>query len=439
MSGLREQPEPRLTLVPELIRPLARRCDCEHVCDCTQEHAVVRAERVRVRALRRDDGDELLRAADRDRDLPLRDHRFLRLRRRLAQRDLLHREAVRRRGERLGEELRQARLGQRQAPELGDERLLPLAAAQLLDRIQLFHAHGALMVPHAVGTPLYETFTEPSARGGLPSDLHGCTHSNREAKGMRSFALASVCILALVGAGVAVGKSLDGNNKSAKSVAGTFTATTASKVETRTCTTTDGKTLVSSTGTYTGTATGDPDLTGPATLSAHALINSTDNLGSVSGTLKVAVSSSADTTARYNAVYSGGSLAGLATGHAQDEHTKLLANLSAGFSAAGGFTNGKIGGTSGGGAVELGPGEWKSSHGDHGQARDTPLDHQPRHLGERLAGRDRGHLARHHVLDQHRHALILRGRASRAIGRGADLACGELRRKRYFGCGTIRM
>ena len=178
---------------------------------------------------------------------------------------------------------------------------------------------------------------------------------------MRTFVLVSACVVALAAAGLAVGRSFDGNSKSAKSVAGTFTATTASKVDTRTCTTTDGKTLVSSTGTYTGTAAGDPDLTGPATLSAHALINSTDNVGTASGTLKIDVASGADTVARYNAVYSGGSLAGLATGHGQDQHAKLLANISAGFTAAGGFTSGKIGGTSGGGAVELGPGQCKSA------------------------------------------------------------------------------
>src|SRR5205814_1008715 len=52
---------------------------------------------------------------------------------------------------------------------------------------------------------------------------------------------------------------------------------------------------------------------------------------------------------------------GLASGHAQDPHAKILANLSAGFSATGGFTSGKLGGTSGGGAVELGSGECNSS------------------------------------------------------------------------------
>ena len=178
---------------------------------------------------------------------------------------------------------------------------------------------------------------------------------------MRTFVLISACVVALAAAGIAVGRSFDGNNRSAKSVSATFTATTASKVETRTCTASDGKTLVSSTGTYTGTATGDPDLTGPATLTAHALINSTDNVGTVSGSLKIDVSSSAETDARYNAVYSSGSIAGLATGHAQDPHAKILANLSAGFTAAGGFTSGKLGGTSGGGAVELGPGSCNSS------------------------------------------------------------------------------
>src|SRR5712691_8643312 len=202
-------------------------------------------------------------------------------------------------------------------------------------------------------------FTRPLPRAAQAPGHRGIYSSADTQIGrqrMRTFVLVSVCLVALTAAGIAVGRSFDGNSKSAKSIAGTFTATTASKVETRTCTTTDGKTLVSSTGTYTGTAAGDPDLTGPATLSAHALINTTDNVGSVSGTLKIDVSSSADTTARYNAVYSGGSLAGLATGHGQDEHAKLVANISAGFSAAGGFTNGKIGGTSGGGAIELGPG-----------------------------------------------------------------------------------
>jgi hypothetical protein len=173
----------------------------------------------------------------------------------------------------------------------------------------------------------------------------------------RTLILAAAVTVALAATGYAVARGFDGT-KSAKAVAGTFNATTVSKVQTRTCTTSDGKTLVSTNGTYTGPATGDADLTGPATLQARSTINSTDGIGIVSGKLRIDVASGQDTTAQFDAAYSGGQIAGLATGHAQDPHVKLLANLSAGFTAAGGFTDGKLGGgTAGGAAVELGPGK----------------------------------------------------------------------------------
>jgi len=177
----------------------------------------------------------------------------------------------------------------------------------------------------------------------------------------RTLILASATLVALVATGFAVGKGLDGT-KSAKSVAGTFTATTASQVQTRTCTTSDGKTIASTEGVYTGTAAGDADFTGPATLRARSLINSTDGIGVVSGTLRIDVASGGDTVAHFDTVYSAGQIAGLASGHAQDPHARLLANLSSAFSAAGGFSNGKLGGTSGGAAVELGPGSCEPSH-----------------------------------------------------------------------------
>ena len=178
----------------------------------------------------------------------------------------------------------------------------------------------------------------------------------------RALVLTSTALVALVATGFAVGHGLEGNSKSARAVAGTFTATTASRVQTRTCTTTDGKTLVSTNGLYTGTATGDADLTGNATLRASSLINTNDNIGVVSGTLKIDVASGRDTQAQFNAVYSGGAIAGLATGHAHDPAAKLVANLSAGFTGSGGFTSGKIGGgTTGGAAVELGPGRCQST------------------------------------------------------------------------------
>jgi hypothetical protein len=178
----------------------------------------------------------------------------------------------------------------------------------------------------------------------------------------RTLVLASTALVALVATGFAVGKGLDSNTKSARAVTGAFTATTASRVETRTCTTTDGKTLVTTSGTYTGTATGDADFTGNATLRATSLINTTDNIGVVSGTLRIDVASGRDTQAQFDAVYTGGQIAGLATGHAHDPAARLVANVSAGFTGSGGFTNGKLGGgTAGGAAVELGPGRCQTT------------------------------------------------------------------------------
>lgn len=178
----------------------------------------------------------------------------------------------------------------------------------------------------------------------------------------RTLVLASTALVALVATGLAVGMGLDGSTKSARAVTGTFTATTASKVETRTCTTTDGKTLVRTSGLYTGTAAGDADLTGNATLRASSLINTTDNIGIVSGSLRIDVASGRDTESQFDAVYSGGQIAGLATGHAHDPAARLVANLSASFTGSGGFTNGKLGGGTGGGAaVELGSGKCEAT------------------------------------------------------------------------------
>jgi hypothetical protein len=188
----------------------------------------------------------------------------------------------------------------------------------------------------------------------------------------RTLAVTVAAAAALSATGLAVARNLN-SNTNVRAVAGTFTATTASRVDTKTCTTTDGKTLVTTNGTYTGLAAGDPDLTGNATLRARSTINTTDNVGVVSGSLRIDVASSRDTFADFNAVYSGGSLAGLAVGHAHDPGARLVANLSAGFTSAGGFTNGKIGGTAGGAAVELGPGRCQSvkTVKQHSEARGT--------------------------------------------------------------------
>jgi hypothetical protein len=175
---------------------------------------------------------------------------------------------------------------------------------------------------------------------------------------MRKFIFAAVALVALVTTSFAVAHGIEGA-KSAKAVAGTFNATGTSTAS-RTCTTTDGKTIVVTDGKYTGVAAGDPDLTGPITLRARSVVNTTDNIGTVEGRFSIDVANGKNTDGSYSAVYSGGAIAGLAVGKAHQPNAKLLANLSATFSAASGFTGGKLGGgTAGGSAVEVGPGSCK--------------------------------------------------------------------------------
>jgi hypothetical protein len=176
---------------------------------------------------------------------------------------------------------------------------------------------------------------------------------------MRKFSFAAVVLVALCSASFAVAHGIGGTN-SVQAVAGTFTAQAAS-TSTRTCTTTDGKTVVVTDGRYTGAASGSPDLTGPITLNTRSVINSSDDIGLVNGRLKIDVAGGHDTNASYTAVYDHGTLVGLATGKAHNPSVRLIANLSASFSATAGFSSGKLGGsTPGGSAVEVGYGKCKT-------------------------------------------------------------------------------
>ena len=171
---------------------------------------------------------------------------------------------------------------------------------------------------------------------------------------MRKVLLVAAGVAALVSAQLAVAVGLH-NTKSVKKVVGTFTATNASWTKTKTCTTTDGKTIAVTNGRYSGTAAGDPDLAGPIRLAARSVINTTDGVGFVDGRFRIDVPGR-DTVANFTAVFDHGALAGFAKGQARTPHARLLANLSAGFSSSGGFTDGKIGDAAGGSAVEVGPG-----------------------------------------------------------------------------------
>jgi hypothetical protein len=176
---------------------------------------------------------------------------------------------------------------------------------------------------------------------------------------MRRLILVAAGTAVLATAGLALAKGF-GPAKSVE-VSATFTATNAAKVETKTCTTSDGRTITVSQGTYTGTATGDPDLTGPITLMARSTVDSTAGVGVVSGRVRIDTPGH-DTLAALTAVYDHGSIAGLVGGLARSPRARLLGNTSADFSAAGGFMNGKIGGSAGGSAIELGPTRCAPTH-----------------------------------------------------------------------------
>jgi hypothetical protein len=177
---------------------------------------------------------------------------------------------------------------------------------------------------------------------------------------MKKLALVAVAVGALAGAGVAVAHGIDKGAQSVSAVAGSFTATAVTGSQTRSCTTSAGKTIASTKATYTGTASGSPDLTGAATINARSTIDMTDGLGVVNGTLKIG-----KTESHFSAVYDHGAIAGTASGHGATPHVQLLGNVSATFSTTAGFTGGKIGGTSGGSAVELTPGGCAPSGSKH--------------------------------------------------------------------------
>jgi hypothetical protein len=161
---------------------------------------------------------------------------------------------------------------------------------------------------------------------------------------MRRMILATAAGLLLVGAGVAVAKSLDG--KAVRQASATFDATGASKLRTSTCTGADGS-YTKSQATYTGTVTStEPALNGPARISAASFVNTTTGDGTVRGELRIDTADGKHTSAHFQGVLTHGTVVGLAEGrtHPGRDELKLLANVSADYTPAGGFTNGRLGG-----------------------------------------------------------------------------------------------
>lgn len=167
---------------------------------------------------------------------------------------------------------------------------------------------------------------------------------------MKRLSLLTVVLVALLATGAAVAhlKSADVSAASA-----TFTATSASQLQTRTQTCA-GQTVEVSDGRYSGTAasTTTPDLAGPAELRVHSVYNTTKKLGWVEGSLTIAAADGR-THSRFVAVNTDGKLDGWLTGSAGPGDGSVFGSLSGAFTKAGGFTEGSIGTGTGANAALL--------------------------------------------------------------------------------------
>jgi hypothetical protein len=149
---------------------------------------------------------------------------------------------------------------------------------------------------------------------------------------------ASAAVLALAGIALAHTKG----PSSTQAVSAEFSTDAVSNVKTDTCTGADG-TYTQTRATYTGTATSDDArLNGTLTIRARSVYNTTTNLGHVEGAFRVK-GTSGQARGVFSAVNTGGSLAGIAGGGVKAPRGALLANLSAAFDPATGFSAGKLG------------------------------------------------------------------------------------------------
>jgi hypothetical protein len=149
---------------------------------------------------------------------------------------------------------------------------------------------------------------------------------------------ASLAVLAVAGIAFAHG----GGPGSIQATSATFDAGTVSGLKSTSCTGADG-TYVRTRAWYSGTATSsDARLNGKLRMQANTVYNTSTKLGVVTGSFRVKTATG-HTGGFFQAVDNDGSLAGFADGSARHGRARLLANLSATFAPADGFSDGKLG------------------------------------------------------------------------------------------------
>jgi len=151
----------------------------------------------------------------------------------------------------------------------------------------------------------------------------------------RWIALAAVVALAATGIAVAA------KDKGVSTASATFTTDAGAKTKTRTCTGTDG-TYELKHGVYAGTGTGL--LAGNVQLRFNSIVNTTEDLGLLKGTLTAREGNELKVKGHLTAVVVGSNVSGLLNGRAEDAKAALLANFSATLGAS--SLNGQLGGGS---------------------------------------------------------------------------------------------
>ena len=148
----------------------------------------------------------------------------------------------------------------------------------------------------------------------------------------------AVAAAAFVGGGVAWATH---GSQSTQAAAADFNAGSVSQIRSNTCVGSDG-TYQDTTATYTGTATSsDPRLNGPVEIRARSVVNTTEGLGWLDGTLRVR-GSSGNASASFRASIANGNVVGLANGNGSGG-AKLVASFSSAFTQNAGFQSGHLG------------------------------------------------------------------------------------------------
>src|SRR5262249_9991906 len=151
-----------------------------------------------------------------------------------------------------------------------------------------------------------------------------------------------LAIAALVAALAVSGAALawEGGFGSASLVSATFFANTVSNSHSQTCTASNNDSIQVTFARYTGTAaSSDPNLNGPVTLDVKSVYDATTNAGSLTGFARIGTpGSSSGFAGGFVAVNAAGKVQGFLSGREGSGGT-LLANFSASFTAAGGFSS----------------------------------------------------------------------------------------------------